>query len=81
VVSSYFFGGDAPNNGDLIIGLAARHRLAAMYAGRSFVPGGGLMSYDTDFVNIFGRAASMSIAFSGARSRAIFGCKLRPSSI
>jgi putative ABC transport system substrate-binding protein len=52
------FGGGAMNNRDLIIGLAARHRLPAMYANRAFVPGGGLMSYDTDFVNIFERAAS-----------------------
>ena len=52
------FGGGALANRDLIIGLAARHRLPAMYANRLFTAGGGLMSYDTDFVNIFERAAS-----------------------
>jgi putative ABC transport system substrate-binding protein len=52
------FGSGPLLNRDLIIGLAARHRLPAMYAGRPFVAGGGLMSYDTDFVNIFERAAS-----------------------
>jgi putative ABC transport system substrate-binding protein len=52
------FGGGALDNRDLIIGLAARHRLPAMYASRPFAAGGGLMSYDTDFVNIFERAAS-----------------------
>jgi putative ABC transport system substrate-binding protein len=52
------FGGGALNKRDLIIGLAARHRLPAMYASRAFMAGGGLMSYDTDFVNIFERAAS-----------------------
>jgi putative ABC transport system substrate-binding protein len=52
------FGGGALDNRDLIIGLAARHRLPAMYSSRPFVASGGLMSYDTDFVNIFERAAS-----------------------
>jgi putative ABC transport system substrate-binding protein len=52
------FGAAAVNNRDLILGLAARHRLPAMYASRAFMAGGGLMSYDTDFVNIFERAAS-----------------------
>jgi putative ABC transport system substrate-binding protein len=52
------FGGAPLANRDLIIGLAARHRLPAMYTHRLFAAGGGLMSYDTDFVNIFERAAS-----------------------
>jgi putative tryptophan/tyrosine transport system substrate-binding protein len=52
------FGGSPLANRDLIIGLAARHRLPAMYTHRLFATGGGLMSYDTDFVNIFERAAS-----------------------
>jgi putative ABC transport system substrate-binding protein len=29
-----------------------------MYANRAFMAGGGLMSYDSDFVSIFERAAS-----------------------
>ena len=52
------FDSESLNNRDLIIGLAARHRLPAIYANRTFAAGGGLMSYDTDFVNIFERAAS-----------------------
>jgi putative ABC transport system substrate-binding protein len=52
------FGSGPLANRDLIIGLAARHRLPAMYANRLYVPDGGLMSYDNDFVNIFERAAS-----------------------
>jgi putative ABC transport system substrate-binding protein len=52
------FGGSPLANRDLIIGLAARYRLPAMYTHRLFAAGGGLMSYDTDFVNIFERAAS-----------------------
>jgi len=43
---------------DLIIGLAARHRLPAVYAFRFFVTGGGLMSYATDLVDQYGRAAA-----------------------
>jgi ABC-type uncharacterized transport system substrate-binding protein len=42
---------------DLIIALAARHRLPAVYSGRYFVDGGGLISYGTDFGDHFQRAA------------------------
>jgi putative ABC transport system substrate-binding protein len=43
---------------DLIIALAARHRLPAVYALRVFVAAGGLMSYGTDQVDLFRQAAS-----------------------
>jgi ABC-type uncharacterized transport system substrate-binding protein len=43
---------------DLIIELAARHRLPAVYGIRDFVPRGGLLAYSADFVAIFRRAAS-----------------------
>jgi putative tryptophan/tyrosine transport system substrate-binding protein len=42
---------------DLIIELAARHRLPAVYGIRDFVPMGGLLAYSADFVAIFHRAA------------------------
>jgi putative ABC transport system substrate-binding protein len=42
---------------DLIITLAARHKLPAVYFERSFVAAGGLMSYGPDFVDQFRRAA------------------------
>jgi putative tryptophan/tyrosine transport system substrate-binding protein len=42
---------------DLIIELAARHRLPAVYGIRDFVPRGGLLAYSADFVAIFHRAA------------------------
>ena len=42
---------------DLIIELAARHRLPAVYGVRDFVPSGGLLAYSADFVAIFHRAA------------------------
>src|SRR5262245_47075173 len=42
---------------DLIVALAARHRLPAVYAVRFFVTGGGLISYGPDRVDQFRRAA------------------------
>ena len=43
---------------DLIIGLAARYRLPAVYAFNYFPLEGGLMSYGTDHVDVFRQAAS-----------------------
>jgi putative ABC transport system substrate-binding protein len=43
---------------DLIIALAARHNLPAIYYERFFVTGGGLISYGANFVDQFRRAAS-----------------------
>jgi len=43
---------------DLIIALAARHRIPAVYFSRYFVAAGGLMSYGNDFVDMFRQAAS-----------------------
>jgi putative ABC transport system substrate-binding protein len=42
----------------MIIALAAQHRLPAVYAYRSFVAEGGLMSYGPDISDIFRRTAS-----------------------
>src|SRR6516164_7362235 len=44
---------------DLIIELAARHRLPAVYGIRDFVQRGGLIAYSADFERIFHRAASL----------------------
>ena len=41
----------------LVIALAARHRLPAVYFERSFVAAGGLISYGPDFVDQYRRAA------------------------
>ena len=43
---------------DLIIRLAAQYRLPAVYSGRDFVTGGGLMSFDPDRVDQYRRAAA-----------------------
>jgi len=45
------------NNRGLIISLAARHRLPAVYPFRSFVADGGLISYGADSVDPFRQAA------------------------
>ncbi len=41
----------------LIVALAARHRLPAVYNTRFYVTSGGLISYGPDYVDQFGRAA------------------------
>jgi putative ABC transport system substrate-binding protein len=46
------------SNRDLIVMLAARHRLPAVYTARSFVEAGGLMSYGIDQVDQFRQAAT-----------------------
>jgi putative tryptophan/tyrosine transport system substrate-binding protein len=45
------------SNHDLIVALAAQHRVPAVYPYRSYVAAGGLMSYGTDLVAQFRRAA------------------------
>ena len=47
----------ATRHRDLIIKLAARHKLPAIYYERFFVAGGGLISYGPDFVDQYRRAA------------------------
>jgi putative ABC transport system substrate-binding protein len=42
----------------LVVTLAARHKLPAIYSFRSFVADGGLMSYAVDVVDLFRRSAS-----------------------
>jgi putative ABC transport system substrate-binding protein len=42
---------------ELIVTLAARHRLPAIYFQRAFVDGGGLVSYGPDVINPFRQAA------------------------
>jgi ABC-type uncharacterized transport system substrate-binding protein len=48
----------ATDHRDLVITLAARHRLPAVYFGRLFVSAGGLMSYGIDQVDLWRQAAS-----------------------
>ncbi|HVI14124.1 MAG TPA: ABC transporter substrate-binding protein [Pseudolabrys sp.] len=50
-------GGLATLHRDLIVALAARHRLPTVYPDRFFVAGGGLVSYGTDYIDLYRRAA------------------------
>jgi putative ABC transport system substrate-binding protein len=45
------------NNRNLIISLAARHRMPAIYPFRFFVDAGGLISYGADPINLYRQAA------------------------
>jgi putative ABC transport system substrate-binding protein len=47
----------AASHRDQIIALAALHRLPAVYSGRLYVDGGGLISYGIDGPDLFWRAA------------------------
>jgi putative tryptophan/tyrosine transport system substrate-binding protein len=42
----------------LIIDLAARHRLPAIYSERNFAADGGLMSYGADYIDMYRQAAT-----------------------
>jgi putative tryptophan/tyrosine transport system substrate-binding protein len=46
------------NQRELITTLAAKHRMPAVYAIRTFVTSGGLAYYGTDWVDLYRRAAS-----------------------
>ncbi|MGB8175478.1 MAG: ABC transporter substrate-binding protein [Pseudolabrys sp.] len=49
--------GSALRHRDLIVALAARYKLPAVYFERSYVAAGGLVSYGTDFVEQYRQAA------------------------
>ena len=49
--------GSAQRHRDLIITLAGRHKLPAVYPERSFVVAGGLISYGSDLIDQYRRAA------------------------
>jgi putative tryptophan/tyrosine transport system substrate-binding protein len=46
------------NHRDVIIALAARHRLPAVYPFRYFAANGGLISYGSDVADVYRRVAS-----------------------
>jgi putative ABC transport system substrate-binding protein len=50
-------GGQQNLHRELIITLAARHKLPAVYPNRSFVTAGGLMSYGPNLLDLYRRAA------------------------
>jgi len=50
--------GSALRQRDLIVALAARHKLPAVYFERSYIAAGGLVSYGADFVDLYRKAAA-----------------------
>jgi putative ABC transport system substrate-binding protein len=66
---------------DLIITLAARHRLPAVYASRHFVIDGGLVCYGPNLVQRTDARPATSIASSRARNPPTCRCRRRPRTI
>jgi putative ABC transport system substrate-binding protein len=64
---------------DLIIALAARHKLPAVYSFGYFARAGGLISYGADIVDHTGVPPATSIASSGARNPPTCRCRRRRS--
>ena len=64
---------------DLIIALAARHKLPAVYSDASSSTAGGLISYGPDLIDQYRRRPATSTASSRARSRPTCRCRRRPS--
>ena len=62
---------------NLIIALAARHKLPAVYFERFFVTVGGLISYGPDLVDQYRRADGRGVAYSPIRGTAVTACILR----
>ena len=64
---------------DLIIMLAARHKLPAVYFERFFAAAGGLISYGPDQVDQYRRAAGYVDRILQGRSRPTCRCRRRPN--
>jgi putative tryptophan/tyrosine transport system substrate-binding protein len=64
---------------ELIIAIATKHGLPAVYANRLFVTAGGLLSYISDRLDQSAERPHMSIASSRARTLPTFQCR-RPQS-
>ena len=66
-------------HGALIISLAARHKLPAVYGDRHFVTGGGLISYGPDRVEQYRQAAGYIDRIFKGESRPTFRCRHQQS--
>ena len=64
---------------ELIIKLAAQHRLPAVYPFRFYATGGGLVSYGPDPIDPHRRAAAPLIEFLRARNPPTCQCRRQPS--
>jgi putative tryptophan/tyrosine transport system substrate-binding protein len=65
----------AARHREQIIGLAARHKLPAIYFERFLVTDGGLMSYGPDLADQYRARPATSTAFSRAKRQPICPCK------
>ena len=72
-------GGGVLQHRELIVALAARHRLPAIYPYRSHVMSGGLMSYGLDNLDQYRRAAGYVDRILRARNRLTCRCRRRPN--
>jgi putative tryptophan/tyrosine transport system substrate-binding protein len=63
---------------DLIITLAARHKLPAVYFNRVFVTDGGLISYGADFADQYRHAAGYIDRILKGEKPADIRCRRRP---
>src|SRR5262249_1659541 len=64
---------------ELIIALAARHKLPAVYVERYFVTSGGLISYGPHFVDQFRQAAGNVDRILKGENRPTYRCKHQPN--
>ncbi len=72
--------GEHITNRQLIVDLAAKYRLPAIYPWREFVEAGGLLSYGTDLVDIMRRLADIMDQVLRAQSLVTFPSTSKPSS-
>jgi len=64
---------------DLIIALAARHKLPAVYSERPWVTAGGLISYGANLVDFYPRAAEYVDRILKGENPPTYRCRQRPS--
>jgi putative ABC transport system substrate-binding protein len=64
---------------DLIITLAARHKLPAVYQERNYADAGGLISFGPSFLDQYRKLRDTSIVSAKERSRPTCRLRLRPS--
>jgi putative ABC transport system substrate-binding protein len=70
--------GPATRHRDLIVTLAARHKLPAVYSNRVHVTGGGLLSYGPDITDQYRRAAGYVDRILKGENQPTYQCKRRP---
>ena len=67
----------ASHHRDLIVTLAARHRLPAVYSSRHYVDGGGLISYGPDTIPLTSTGAQPATWIASSRAKSPPTCRYR----